>query len=788
MTRKITIALASLCIAFQLTAFSGPVPPKAPPPLGPESTLTTAGPDEYGYTLSDEGPFSFVDISSYGNTLSFSLLDNGVTALSIRAFDYYTMSDLTTAYISVNGFISFEPIIDIEQSITSKPFPTDSKPNALIAPFWYDLTLESGGGEVYYYLLDDPDPDVACTIIQWNNAKSKIANEFYTFEIILFDNGDIVFAYQPETGSYIGATAGIEDEDGVAGLNYAIPDLIAGETVVITRPGAGIHLMARPQVSPVVFTNGEAWVNVDVTNTTDSALAVDSYNLSMEILESDPDSLSYPWGLTFYDPTCTMVITTIDNLAKDTTTQLCMRVTAGGDQTPGYFARIKVSLTSQADVTRSSSIYIQAAIDSPYSQLYRDGNNGLRLDMNQASGRSSLDVEVPFDGSYMAVNMLSPGHYIIAWLEGSNINYYLYRQYPGVLGPRKSISASPEIPGISPDLSPAVAGSRDGFIGMAYLINLYEGSGTSRTLNSNIYYALLDSNGNMVDGYPVNMTNNSGWLNITFGYPDPGSPIPEYLAPRIVPVGDNKLGIVWRAHYRPLAGLEMDQVQYWVVDTNFSDPLFGYVAELDPDNRPIYPGTTYLEDGRFLISYANYTSANDPLLIKYTVINTDATVSIPPTQINGSSTDQLDVVQLDSGKVLFGWIDNRTSSVNYALLANDLSGVEIPTTPVLYEEFPGHPDYRSAGYPSVTRSSNGNGIITWQDQDWQEQLYYVLIGSDGAYMTPPSLYRRVGSTRPEAQIATNAYGNAPLAGEILLLPAVFRNYVPIRKYFPVIYK
>ncbi len=124
---------------------------------------------------------------------------------------------------------------------------------------------------IYYLIVDDPDPSVACTIIQWNNVRAASRNEFFTFEIILYDSGDIVFAYQPEAGTYAGATAGIEDSDGVAGLNYAIPDLTSGEMVVISRPDPGTHLKARPQVSSGFFTNGETWLSVDVSNTTDSA-------------------------------------------------------------------------------------------------------------------------------------------------------------------------------------------------------------------------------------------------------------------------------------------------------------------------------------------------------------------------------------------------------------------------------------------------------------------------------------------------------------------------------------
>jgi hypothetical protein len=783
MIKKIVTALACIVLAFQVSGFSGPVPPQNPPPLGPEVNLTVSGPDEYGYTLSDEGALSFVDISSTGTSIYFSNKRDGVVPLSIREFDYYSWLDLTTAYVSVNGFISFEPVPDLMKSSVPKVFPTDSKPNSLLAPFWYDLTLETGGGVIYYLIVDDPDPSVACTIIQWNNVRAASRDEFFTFEIILYDSGDIVFAYQPEVGTYAGATAGLEDVDGVAGLNYAIPDLTSGETVVITRPDPGSHLKARPQISSGFFTNGEAWLSVDVSNTTDSAITSDSYSLVVELLESDPDGLLYPWGLTFYDPTCTTEITSIDDLANNTTTQLCMHVTAGGDQVPGYYARFRVTLTSQADPSRSSVIYLQTAIDSPFAQLYQDDSDGLLLDMNHASGQTSLDVAAPFNGSDISMNMLRPGYYIISWVEGSNIYYRLYSQYPGILGAIHSIAGSPPN-AYNPDLSPAVAGSRDGYTGILYLIDQYQVDGLGHTeLNSNVWYALIDGNGNLVDGYPTNLTNNASYLDLVTGYPTDEPPIPQFSDPRIVPVGQDKLGLVWNTNYSPAGSYSMDKIDYLIAMTDGSFSAPQEIPGWSDVSRHVFPAATPLDDGRFIISYINYTGYSNPWLINYTVINTDGSESISSTPIAGTNGWMVDLVQLATGQVLFGWQDIPTKAIHYAILASDLASFDVGVTSLSYEDYPGHQNYRSAGYPSVTRSANGTGVITWQDQDWQEQLYYALIGSDGSFVTPPSLYRRVNSTLPKPQISSNAYGNAPLAGESIMLPVIYNNYVPKYKYY-----
>ena len=120
-------------------------------------------------------------------------------------------------------------------------------------------------------------------------------------------------------------------------------------------------------------------------------------------------------------------------------------------------------------------------------------------------GRPLRTLTVPFNGSDMSMNMLRPGHYIITWVEGSNINYRLYNQYPGTLGGIHSIAGS-QPNANNPDLSPAVASSRDGYTGILYLIDLYQVDGMGHTeLNSNVWYALIDSSWEP-----------GGWVSIQF--------------------------------------------------------------------------------------------------------------------------------------------------------------------------------------------------------------------------------------------------------------------------------
>ena len=338
------------------------------------------------------------------------------------------------------------------------------------------------------------------------------------------------------------------------------------------------------------------------------------------------------------------VITEINSLARGATTPLCIHVTAGGDQVPGYYIRVKVTLISQANSNRSSAIYLQAAIGSPFVQLYQDSASGLKLDIVKKDGRTSLDVANPYGGSHMAMNYLSPNHYIITWLEGSNIKYRMYDQYPGTLSSVRQISASPDDSRNLIDLTPAVAGSRDGYTGILYIINKYQTNGLGNTeLNANVWYALINPDGTIVDGYPLNMTNESDWLDLATGYS--GSEIPQFQDPRIVPVGQDKMGLVWKTNYFPAGGASMDKIDYVIAKTDGSDFTYWDIPGWDTSNRHVYPATTALSDGRFVISYTNVTGYSNPWAINYTVIDTDGSVSIPSTPIPGRTAGRLTLLK-----------------------------------------------------------------------------------------------------------------------------------------------
>ncbi len=146
------------------------------------------------------GVYEWIEISSTGNECYFPSNDDNYVYVSLPfGFEFYG-SYYYTIYICTNGFVSFTPSTDY----SNDDFP-QSSPALMIAPYWDDLDV-SGSSNVYYkhdYARD-------CFVIEYSNSVTHGDNYYVgTFEILLYENGNIAFQYQT-----------LDRADGTCGLNY----------------------------------------------------------------------------------------------------------------------------------------------------------------------------------------------------------------------------------------------------------------------------------------------------------------------------------------------------------------------------------------------------------------------------------------------------------------------------------------------------------------------------------------------------------------------------------------
>jgi parallel beta-helix repeat protein len=195
--------------------------------------LAASGPDGGGYYYQDSaapgGPvFSWVEISGTGTALTaaawnatgtYQADDEGYATIALPfSFPFYGKR-YGELYVDANGQVGLAPF-NTPTFTGSMAIPAASYPNNRIDVFHTDLDLgmvgPTGGGTVWYY------HDVANGrfIIEFSNSQ-RYGNlgPAGTFEVMLYENGDILVQYLSVfvTPNYAG---GIENQDGSAGLAY----------------------------------------------------------------------------------------------------------------------------------------------------------------------------------------------------------------------------------------------------------------------------------------------------------------------------------------------------------------------------------------------------------------------------------------------------------------------------------------------------------------------------------------------------------------------------------------
>ncbi len=168
----------------------------------------TGGPDGYGYCWidSDEagGPaFSWVEISGVGTPISFIADDENLGIAIPFAFPFYGNSFNSIRACS-NGWLSFTNSTLTTYTNTALPNSGTTVPENLIAPWWDDQDLRTSGDVYSYY-------DGTRFIIEYLASPHYGNTGTYTYQVMLYPNGDIHFQYLDMQGVVNTATVGIQN-------------------------------------------------------------------------------------------------------------------------------------------------------------------------------------------------------------------------------------------------------------------------------------------------------------------------------------------------------------------------------------------------------------------------------------------------------------------------------------------------------------------------------------------------------------------------------------------------
>ena len=250
-----------------------------------EGILGSGGPDVFGYTWRDSdepgGPtFDWVDITGLGTLLPLTGDDAIVTAIPLGfSFPFYE-NTFSTVNVHTNGWLSFTSTLATGSgTYTNQPLPNSGAPENLLAAFWDDLNPGSVQ-RVYTYR------DGTRFIVSYVGVPRLTSGGPYTFQVILYPSGRIVYQYLDMQGTRLNeATVGIQNAASNDGLTVVYNGTYVKNNLAVELRTVPDWLGATPTTG-VIPAGGTA--DVQVTFNT-SELFGGTYHGSIRIASNDPD-------------------------------------------------------------------------------------------------------------------------------------------------------------------------------------------------------------------------------------------------------------------------------------------------------------------------------------------------------------------------------------------------------------------------------------------------------------------------------------------------------------------
>lgn len=238
-------------------------------------------------------PFAFEDISATGTLITFTNQDDGATSIPL-GFSYpHYGAGFSSAFVGTNGVIAFGSGVTTFTNTNLTTSPTQ----AVIAPFWDDLHLTSGGpGAGVYYQTLGSGPTLR-TVVQWHNVRffgGGTTGDNLTFQAVLFADGTAQFNYLDIASGTAAGNNGGSATVGNKNTGTQGPDRLllafndgpnafvgSGQSTVINVPNP------TPDLYAVSLTAGQK-VDISATNPNDGTGA----GLDLALLDSGGGTLA----------------------------------------------------------------------------------------------------------------------------------------------------------------------------------------------------------------------------------------------------------------------------------------------------------------------------------------------------------------------------------------------------------------------------------------------------------------------------------------------------------------
>jgi len=691
--------------------------------------------DDYGYTLTST-TYSWIDATGGTNT-GINDTWNITNAISLPwAFPFYENS-YSQLYITGAGYVTFE------ESWVNDYFdiPEESEPNNLISVLSKYHYYSSGA--VYYRNFDTH------FVIQWNNLKDYEGGA-YTFEAVLYPNGNIKFQYKtlpnPNQGWYC-SIAGIENVTGLDGLafwNFCDYPTSSNTAVLFTRPAPS----ARVGVNPLYLGEFASSLDVDefsFTLTNTGNLGADTYDM---LVTTAP--LGAGWTAELFNAATLSPLVdtdadgTIDSglLAQGDSMDILVRVHAPAGLDVGAHNTTYVDVTSSLNTSKTKTITIDSTVPAAFAQFYKNSEeHSLRTDLNWPSTQLEVDISGEAWNAYEpAVNETPEHNFVHVWSEydwdganadGEVLRYAVIDRFGQFVKEPTLLSPIYDVAGYGTSQGgTALAAAPDGKVGVVWYKEI---NNPTDMVNYNIWFAVLNSNGSLAYG-PVNLTNDNNWGS----WWDAGNMnVVEYYYPDISASSDNRFMVTWGK------GVEADVINrttdiYYTIRQSSGAQVVPVTAmTVSNSTNWYYPSVQIaLSGNRFFVAYDHTWLNEQDYYVEnlYRVFDSSGRTLTPLANLDFSPSA---AVQLSGGNILLASNPYDSDEIRYQIRNGTSYGL-IATNTL------SHPSGDVVGYGtlSVTKDANNCGILTWSDKNSHYLYYAYVAGSNGAVLTNPVIFHR----------------------------------------------
>jgi hypothetical protein len=694
--------------------------------------------DSFGYQLTRKDTFEWEDIAATGEEFETELYDDAMFRRSIPFnFKFYEMT-YTQLNFSVDGvMVLANHQNDPENMPDFRPLPTSDLPNAVIAPFWQDLVLWLEGdedddekkGKIYHKSFGN------YVIVQWEGVYRKTTSSPLTFQVKISQSGDIQFNYKTLDSVIPNIPIGIEDSDGIDGLQYQydVNEFTSNTSLLIKRPPDGARVKVMPSYQGGFMNKQIARFEFTVINT---GTVDDNFTLEQKIIDGNE-----LWGARFLRMTQSgyVQISQTGLIEKNGgETQITVELNSKFSPIAGDYATAAITLRSTNNPEKTSEVIVQGAVPTNFAKVavaeslgmqagiwYRYQANDIFVKIQGLSSDNPSILRAGSSRYYLLSDNRDSG-------DASNIEYVeintLYEHES--VGPINHIANN--IDKVR-DLNPAAAINADGVLGIVFIREKSDETGFM--INTNIWFAAVIPGYGLIGPFPIT-------TNTSFGIQDQEG-VSIHTSPTISATENDRFTLVWVDKNK----LGNGQKVYDLKKTSVS---------VNPDKR----GITYFPPSNLTDSQSDHRLYQNPAMTTLRAGGSAVVAAYKDTSVNeyrfelfylnntGSKGEHFsfeqgmqgvhpDIVQLRNGNLFIGYTHPTFSGIGYGLVTHDKTVHRCELPAVAGDKL---------DHVSVTSDAGGNGVLTWADRT-SKIHYYSLVAPaapqnnhECQLITPPMMF------------------------------------------------